>query len=202
VTFAAFREIPWSLFGTMAAARSQVALRTPYLDNTLVALAYRAPASVRASADSALRLVRDVQPRLGEIATDRGVLAGRAGVGYGLARLWAEVAFKLDYMHNEGLPSSLRALAWPLAALDRAGFLGPHRYLPYRLWFRHDLARYIAEVMGDPAASRLPFWNVRGLSDVARDHVAGRRSAVREINAVLTLEAVDRLLIRGGGWAA
>ena len=31
VTFAAFREIPWSLFGTMASAKSQLTFRTPYL---------------------------------------------------------------------------------------------------------------------------------------------------------------------------
>src|SRR5206468_10973908 len=49
VTFAAFREIPWSLFGLLAAGRSQVTFRTPYLDNELVALAYRAPAAQRLS---------------------------------------------------------------------------------------------------------------------------------------------------------
>src|SRR5262249_12900128 len=46
ITFAAFREVPWSLFGGLAANRSQVAFRTPYLDNEIVALAYRAPESL------------------------------------------------------------------------------------------------------------------------------------------------------------
>ena len=49
VTFAAFREIPWNLFGSVAACRSQVTFRTPYLDNELVALAYRAPEHLRNS---------------------------------------------------------------------------------------------------------------------------------------------------------
>jgi asparagine synthase (glutamine-hydrolysing) len=39
VTFAAFKEIPWNIFGSLAACRSQVGFRTPYLDNDLVALA-------------------------------------------------------------------------------------------------------------------------------------------------------------------
>ena len=33
VTFAAFKELPWNLFGSLAACRSQVTFRTPYLDN-------------------------------------------------------------------------------------------------------------------------------------------------------------------------
>jgi hypothetical protein len=35
------------------------------------------------------------------------------------------------------------------------------------------------------------------LSSIARDHVAGRHNYVREISAVVTLAAVDRLLVRG-----
>jgi hypothetical protein len=37
---------------------------------------------------------------------------------------------------------------------------------------------------------------------MASDHISGRRNYVREINAVLTLEAIDRLLLRGSAWNA
>src|SRR5439155_21708525 len=47
VTFAAFREVPEQRFAIVAASRSQVTFRTPYLDNDIVALAYRAPVTVR-----------------------------------------------------------------------------------------------------------------------------------------------------------
>ena len=57
VTFAAFREVPWKLFGTLAAGRSQLTFRTPYLDNEIVALAFRAPTITRQSPRPALRLV-------------------------------------------------------------------------------------------------------------------------------------------------
>ena len=43
VTAAAFRNVPWNLFGSLAASRSQVVLRTPYLDHEIVALAFQAP---------------------------------------------------------------------------------------------------------------------------------------------------------------
>ena len=79
--------------------------------------------------------------------------------------------------------------------------LGLHKWLPYRLWFQNELAKHVVETLSDPATSRLPFWNQRFLPRMARDHVSGKRNYVREINAVLTLAAVDRLLVRGEGWA-
>jgi asparagine synthase (glutamine-hydrolysing) len=84
-----------------------------------------------------------------------------------------------------------------LGALDHAGVLGLHKYLPYRLWFRHELADYVTDVLTDSLTTRLPYWNAGMLASIVRDHVAGRHNYVREINAVLTLAAVDRLLVRG-----
>jgi len=197
VTFAAFKEIPWRLFGTLAAAKSQIVFRTPYLDNELVALACRAPLASRASAGPSLRLVRAKSPALAGIPTDRSLLEGRSlGAGL-LQRFFAELTFKLDYLYSEGLAgngSRFDALAAPLSAI---GLLGQHKYLLYRTWYRTELAGHVAEVLGDPRTLRLPFWNSRTLSTMARDHIQGRHNYVREIDAVLTLEAVDRLLIRG-----
>jgi asparagine synthase (glutamine-hydrolysing) len=198
LTFAAFREIPWNLFGILASAKSQLTVRTPYLDNDLVALAYRAPASVRQSPLSALRLVSHANPRLGRIPTDRGVLADGSGFGYMMERLFAELTFKLDYMHKDAPPPGLTRF---LAAFDKAGLLGLHKCLPYRLWFQNELSNYVSEALTDPTTCRLPFWNQRVLSTMADDHVSGKRNYVREINAVLTLGAVDRLLLCGHGLA-
>lgn len=196
VTGAAFRGIPWYLFGIMAASKSLLTFRTPYLDNDLVALTYRAPSSVRQSPESALRLVRDAHPRLGTIPTDRAVVENGRGLGYTLRRFAAELTFKLDYMHKEAPPRGLMSL---LGALDKHGLLGLHKWLPYRLWFRNELAAHIAERLSDPETLRLPFWDPRFLPRMARAHVDGTRNYVREINAVLTLSAVDRLLLRGEG---
>ena len=116
-----------------------------------------------------------------------------------LKRLVAEVTFKLDYFHKEALPQRLMRFDAAIGALARFGVLGLHKYLPYRLWFRRDLAGYVNGVLTDSASTRLPYLNQRFLTTLAHDHVAGRRNYVREINAVVTLAAVDRLLLRG--WA-
>jgi asparagine synthase (glutamine-hydrolysing) len=196
VTFSVFREIPTSLFGSLAAGRSQVTFRTPYLDNDIVALAYRAPAHARQSPDSALHLIGRSHAVLGRIPTDRGVVVGGNGAMHALRRLFAEVTFKLDYLHKEGLPHRLSPLDPAIDGLSKFGVLGLHKYLPYRRWFRNELSPYIRQVLSDARTSRLPYWSRECLTSIADDHISGKRNYVREINAVMTLEAVERLLVR------
>jgi asparagine synthase (glutamine-hydrolysing) len=197
VTFAAFREIPWNLFGSLAAGRSQVTFRTPYLDNELVALAFQAPEALRKSPLVALRLVKNNNRLLSKIPTDRGYGWERAGLTYAARRLWSEVTFKLDYIYSEGLPHQLAPFDTLIGGLSKTGVLGLHKYLPYRRWFRRELATYVQEILTDPQTRRMPFWNSDFLQRMAADHVNGRKNYVREINAVLTLEAAERLIIRG-----
>ena len=143
-------------------------------------------------------LVRNAHPRLSKIATDRAVVADGRGPAYGLRRLGAELTFKLDYMHKEAPPAGFTRF---LDALDRLGLLGLHKWLPYRLWFRKELAPYIGEVLSDQSTLALPFWNQRFLPKMVRDHTNGADNYVREINAVVTLATVNRLLVRGEGRA-
>ncbi|MCI0564410.1 MAG: hypothetical protein MN733_38550, partial [Nitrososphaera sp.] len=197
VTFAAFREIPWNLFGTLAAGRSQLTVRTPYLDNEIVGLAFRAPATSRQSSKPALRLVNDSNPRLGRIPTDRGLVWGDCGPLYRIRRLFSEATFKLDYLHKEGLPHWLSPFDSLLGSLSKLGVLGRHKYLPYRRWFRRELATYIGDVLNDTHTQQTAYWNSRVLSSIVADHVRGKKNYIREIHAVLTLEAVGRVLIQG-----
>lgn len=197
VTRAAFEEIPWHLFGSLAAARSQLTFRTPYLDNELVELAFRAPARRRRVAGPALKLIHRRAPELAAIATDRG-LAWPPNSSRSLARrLFCEATFKLDYWHKEGLPD---ALAWVdpwWQSLARLRLLGLHKFLPYRGWFRRELSAHVREVVHDARMSRLGFLDAGALRVLVDEHASGRRNRTAEINAALTLEAIDRLLLRG-----
>jgi asparagine synthase (glutamine-hydrolysing) len=197
VTFAAFREIPWNLFGILAAGRSQLTCRTPYLDNEIVALAFRSPTSSRLSPRPALHLVNESNPELGRIPTDRGVVWGGGGPSFLMKRLFSEVTFKLDYLQKEGLPHWLSSLDPLIGSLPTFGLLGLHKFLPYRSWFRRELATYVGDVLSDAHTQQLPYWNSPFLASIVRDHVQGRKNYIREIHAILTLEATERLLIRG-----
>jgi len=197
VTFAAFREIPWNLFGSFAAGRSQIDLRTPYLDNEIVALAYRIPESARTSPLPALRFVKDNDPALSNIPTDMGNASDGGGIAASLSRFFSKATFKLDYLNNEGLPHWLSPFDPLLRRFSsRAKILGLHKHLHYRSWFQQELSGYIRDVLTDARTQRSPLWNSDFLKSLATEHTRGRKNYVLEINAVLTLEAIERLLFR------
>lgn len=197
VAQAAFREIPWNLFGSLSAGRSQITFRTPYLDNEIVALAFRAPENLRRSPAASLHLVQNIRPLLSKIPTDRGLAGSNGGIERFFRRLFCDVTFKLDYIYSEGMPQWLAPFDPLFGSLNGFGILGLHKYLLFRRWFRGELAPYLRDVLADGQASRFPYWNSAFRQRMALDHISGRKNYVREINAVLTLEAVDRLLLRG-----
>lgn len=197
VTFTASREIPEKRFGTPAASRSQLSFRTPYLDNELVALAYQIPESLRKSALPALTLIRENSRALSRIPTDMGEMGDASGIGAASKRILSRVACKLDYLHKEGFPHWFSPFEDLIDRVDSgARFFGQHKFLNYRKWFRRELADYVRGVLKETQIRGSPFWNPDFLRDLAGEHTRGRKNYVLEIDAVLTLEAVDRLLFR------
>ena len=198
-TFVAFQEVPLSLFGNLAAGRSQISFRTPYLDNELVALAYQCPATLKKSSLPTMRLVKACCPALDRIPTDRGFISDRSGPGIFARRVFAEVTFKLDYCSNAGLPRPFGPLDPVFRPVVRAlGIAGLHKFLKYSTWFRNELAPYLTAKIADTqkTANSHGFWNPGALGEMARQHLRGQRDFPWEINAVLTLESLERQLFR------
>jgi asparagine synthase (glutamine-hydrolysing) len=196
-TFAAFQEIPLNLFGNLAAGRSQISFRTPYLDNELVALAYQCPASLKKSSLPAMRLVKAFSPTLDRIPTDRGFISDRSDLEIFCRRAFAEVTFKLDYCSNAGLPRPFGLLDPVFKPVVNAlGIAGLHKFLKYSTWFRGALAPFVTEKI--TAAQKTPngFWNAPALGQLTRQHLSGRKDYPSEINAALTLESLERQLFR------
>ena len=145
VTFTAFREIPEKRFGTPAAARSQLTFRTPYLDNEIVALAYRAPESLRAVTSSGLVIVERNSQVLSHIPTDMGIVAKANALAAAPRRIVSKAVCKLDYLYAEGLPHRLSSFDGLFDLVDSgARLFGWHKFLHYRRWFRRELADYVA----------------------------------------------------------
>lgn len=199
-TFASFKEIPWNLSGSVAAGRSQVTFRTPYLDNRIVALAYQMPAALRKSSLPAARFIHANSPAMSAIPTDRGFTGRNSGPVFLARRIYAEVTFKADYYFNEGLPRKLSAFnpAFRFVAA-RTKLAGQHKYLHYSRWFREELAAHVQQVLSGPLPGGGQFWNPGFVRQMAGLHRSGRKNYSAEINAVLTLEAVARLLFKNDG---
>jgi asparagine synthase (glutamine-hydrolysing) len=193
---AAFEEAPWALFGIARAAQSQVRIRTPYLDNDLVALAFEAPDAARRSPRTAMRLISEESPALGHIPTDRGQLPASPGASIVRSILYRG-SFKIDYWLNEGTPD------W-FAPLDRRlyrsgvypAWLHKHKYLHYRRWFQVELADYVRQQLADPRVVQSGLWSTSFLDRLAERHISGLRNHTGEINLVLTIAAIERLLFR------
>jgi hypothetical protein len=112
--------------------------------------------------------------------------------------LFSETTFKLDYLNNEGWPNWLSPFESIFTrATSTLGIVGLHKYLHYGKWFRHELADYLTDVVCDARTHHAPFWNSGFLVRMANAHINGHKNYIPEINAVLTVEAVQRLLIRG-----
>lgn len=196
-TFAAFREVPWHHFGNLQAGRSQIAFRTPYLDNDIVSLAYRTPESLRSSRTPASQLVKENNARLAAIPTDRADLGHSRGLNGYFRRCAAEITFKLDYVNNEGFPPWLSPLD-PLVngVASRLGLIGLHKHLHYRRWFKEALAPFVNGALDEACKLGSPLWNTAFLEKMAADCVRGRGNYVLEINAVLSLQSLERQLFR------
>jgi asparagine synthase (glutamine-hydrolysing) len=197
VTFTAFREVAEKRYGTPAASRSQLIFRTPFLDNEIVALAYRVPESLSSSARPAWRLVEANNSNLSKIPTDTGATGESRRLTAGLRRLFLRSLFKLDYFYSEGLPHCLAPLDSFFAGVGvGVGIIGRYKFLNYRMWFRQELAAYVNESIKDARIHCSWPWNSRFLKGLAHEHISGRRNYVHEINAVITLGTVKRLLFR------
>lgn len=196
VTFAAFQEIPSNLVGTLFTGRSQVSFRTPYLDNELVKLAYRAPLANRSSPLPALRLIETANPSLARIPTDRGQMGAARGAAWFCRRAFSELTFKMDYYHTEGLPGILSPLNPFLDLAKYTGLLGLHKFLPYARWFKSNLNPYLKEVISDQRAMEIPYLSPAFARQMLDEHGAGTRNYTRELNIVFTLESVNRCLLR------
>ena len=77
LSFIAFKQVPWHHYARLAVEQSQISVRSPFLDNDLVALAFQAPPEAAASLAPSLRLIAEGNPVLGQIPTDRGILTLR-----------------------------------------------------------------------------------------------------------------------------
>ena len=182
----------------IAAGRSQTVFRTPYLDNELVALAYRTPPALRGSPEPVIAAIKNNSEQLSRIPTDLGFLGKDGSIGSPVRRMFERCTFKLDYFYSEGLPSSLRRFN-PLLDLFEAGdaFFGRHKFLQYRRWFQQDLAHFVNEKIREVASHESELWNSAYLRRMVTEDAKGRVNYSREINIVLTLEAIERLFFRG-----
>jgi len=196
VSFAAFKQAPWSLYGVLALEQTQLSMRSPFLDNDFVRTVFRSPVSALASNDVSLRLIADGTPSLLRIPTDRGLAGNRGRVSGAVFRGILEFLFKAEYAYDMGMPQWLAWLDHAFSPLQlQRLFLGRHKPFHFRVWYRDALAAYVQEILLDPRSLSRPYIERKGLEAVVRGHLRGDRNYTTELHKVLTLELVQRLFL-------
>ena len=197
LAFIAFKQVPWHHYARLSVEQSQLILRSPYLDNDLVSLAFQVPPEHARTNELSLRLINDGNPDLGGMSTDRGLRHGGGAAAISkVLNLFQEFTFKAEYAYDYGMPQSLlnvdRALK-PLR-LERL-FLGRHKFYHFRLWYRDQLAPYLKEVLLDSRTRARSYIDSAALERMVLAHTRGTRNYTRELHRALSFELLHRRLL-------
>ena len=192
MTFVAFRQSPWHHFGVLGLEQTQVAVRSPYLDNDLVKTLYKAPGPVSVNQEARVRLIREGNPDLAELRTDRGI----RGLNGAFTRGFHEFFFKAEYAYDYGMPQWMAQADHLFAPLHLERiWLGRHKVFHFRVWYRDDLANYVREMLLDSKSLARPYVNAESVRKVVNGHLKGNRNYTTEIHRLLTLELTHRLFL-------
>jgi asparagine synthase (glutamine-hydrolysing) len=199
VTFAAFRQSPWYHHGVLALEKSRLSVHSPFMDNDFVRTVYRAPKQSSANGDVRLRLIRDGSRALAQIPSDRGVGGNGGALSSSLMRAYQEFTFKAEYAYDYGMPQAVSRIDHFFAPLrlERL-FLGRHKLLHFRVWYRDQLAKYVREMLLDPRTLSRPYLQKKTVETVIEGHLKGGLNYTMTIHKLLTLELLHRLFVEAG----
>ena len=191
-TFVAFRQSPWHHYGVLELEQTQVAVRTPFLDNDLVKTAYRAPNVEGINQECRLRLVECGNPQLAALRTDRGT----RGLNSYLTRAALQFSFKAEYAYDYGMPQWLAKLdhAFRFVHFERM-WVGRHKIFHFRPWYRDNLGKYVREMLLDSRSLSRPYLNPGMVKGIVNAHLKGTGNYTIELNRLLTLELTHRLFV-------
>jgi asparagine synthase (glutamine-hydrolysing) len=199
LSFIAFKQVPWHHYSRLAVEQSQLTVRSPFLDNELVELAFQAPEETSHNPNFLLRVIAAGNVKLGLIPTDRGLTFPPRQFVTQLRKSWAEFAAKAEYAFDYGMPqwlARLNHLAGPLR-VERF-FLGRQKFCHFRSWYSRPLSRYAKEMIFDPRTLSRPYLNRAALESNVLAHLSGRKNFTTAIHKIISLELIQRLLIERG----
>jgi asparagine synthase (glutamine-hydrolysing) len=199
VSFAVFRQAPWYHYGIFAVEQSQIARRSPFLDNDIVRTVFRAPETALVTSDACLRLIADGDPGLRQIRADRGLAGNHGPLTAAMARAFHEFTFKAEYAYDYGMPQWVARIDNFFAPFHPERlFLGRHKFYHFRVWYRDALAAYVREMLLDRRTLSRPYLRRNTVETIVQSHLRGDRNYTTEIHKVLTLELLHQLFLDPG----
>ena len=195
VSFALFCQAPHQGFGRRAIESSQLAIRSPFLDNDLARLAYRAPLGRHAGTTACVSVIEHHKPRLLAIPTDRGYLGRGTALTRAVRRGHRELLFKGEYLAGHGMPHTLAAaLSMLPGRMPERRLLGYHKFQHFRQWLRAELWACVRDILEEPVPQAEMFADRSRLSLMLDRHKTGRGNYSAALDQALTLRMTAKQL--------
>ena len=189
--------IPWYEFGRVAVEQSQLTLRTPYMDNSLVKLMFQAPWQIRAAGNLQEQYVKDKTPELSVLPTNLGRFVSNSQTITRLLNFWFRALFKVEYIYLFATPHWLTHIDRMLEKLRLEKILaGRQKWEGYRIWIKTEFPDFVRETLLNPGAHYTSFFEKSTVERMVTRHLAGTHNYLNEINKVLTTELIFSELIR------
>jgi asparagine synthase (glutamine-hydrolysing) len=199
-SFLLFKEIPWWWNGFVIAESSQIAVRSPFLDNNLVELLYQAPQKQTKKSGELYQLSM--------IGKNNPSLVSLPSTSHGGSKPFSFLT--MNAFHIVGLVDKLvTSEKCPYNLTDKIGrvdailskvklnkiYSGYSYFRRYRCWYRDELSGFITDTLLSGKTLSRPYWVGNVLKRIVADHTSGRRVFYREIRKVLQIEMIHRVFI-------
>jgi len=196
LSFIAFKQVPWHHYSRLSVEQSQLTLRSPFLDNELVYLMYKAPQNFSLSPQPILRLIAEGNGELAKIPTDRGLLCQPTPIIGNFRHLYQELTYKSEYAYDYGMPQWLARIDRIIEPLHvERLFMGRQKFYHFRVWYRDKLNQYVKDILLEQRSLERPYIQRKYLEKMVNSHLAGKRNYTQEISRILSFELIQRHLI-------
>jgi asparagine synthase (glutamine-hydrolysing) len=193
ISCAAFRLAPSQNYGRLAIERSQLTIRTPFLDDDLVKLFYQVPDYLLKNDYLSLLVINMHNSDLLKIETDRGNFFTGSPLRKLAKRMYCEALFKAEYWASHGMPSWLAASTnYGLKRFLEKQFIGRHKFQHFRIWLQKDLAEYLKDMLLQGNSGLPEYFNHRNIERIVNDHISGYRNYINEIDILLILTLIQK----------
>jgi len=195
VSFTLFCQAPNQGFGRLAVEKSQVVMRTPFLDDEFTRLMYLRPPECGDGTELYASVIRRCRPGLMNIATDRGELGTGTRITRAVRSAFRRAVIKGEYWASHGMPQWLAAVTALVPWVFPVDvFLGQDKFQHYRRWFAAELSGDVRDFLISHAVASTVL-DKNSLAAMIRDHVKGIRNHEAGIGTAMTIAIVERVLL-------
>jgi asparagine synthase (glutamine-hydrolysing) len=196
VTFALFHQAPTQGYGRLTIEKSMIIPRTPFMDNDLVKLVYRAPLHLLQGETVSVSVIARYRPNLLRITTDRGLLGDSGSLRGVIRQIHRKGLIKAEYLSSHGMPNWLAAITGHhLDPFLQKSFFGRDKFQHFRYWTQKKFGNFIKEAVYQGAKDFKEIFNLYQIEKMVTEHLAGKQNYLDEIDKLLTLSLSKRCLM-------